>query len=47
MDSQAPTDADGDGWTSDIDCDDTDHRIYPGAEDIPNDGIDQDCDGTD
>ena len=29
------------------DCDDSDATIYPGAEEVAGDGIDQDCDGAD
>jgi hypothetical protein len=41
-------DEDGDGMLdSEGDCDDTDASIYLGAPEIPNDGIDQNCDGFD
>ena len=30
-----------------LDCDDADADIYPGAADIPGDGVDQDCNGDD
>ena len=46
--TQDPFDYDGDGLSScDGDCDDGDASVYPGASEISNDGIDQDCDGVD
>ena len=40
-------DLDNDGWFSCADCDDDDPERNPGAEDVCEDGIDQDCDGED
>ncbi|HVJ21294.1 MAG TPA: putative metal-binding motif-containing protein [Polyangiaceae bacterium] len=40
-------DNDGDGSCEGVDCDDFDPSVRPGAPDICNDGIDQNCDGVD
>ncbi len=40
-------DADGDGWPESLDCDDEDPSVFPAADDVSRDGIDQDCSGHD
>ena len=48
--ARAATDSDGDGFSALFgggDCDGHRADVYPGAEDIPGDGIDQNCEGGD
>ena len=40
-------DADGDGVRRPADCNDANPGLRPGAIDVPDDGVDQDCSGTD
>ncbi|MCP4252904.1 MAG: prepilin-type N-terminal cleavage/methylation domain-containing protein [Candidatus Scalindua sp.] len=46
--TDADVDDDGDNYSeNEGDCDDTNVAVYPGATDIPGNGIDEDCDGQD
>lgn len=40
-------DRDGDGYYSDVDCNDNNVLVNPGSSEIPYDGIDNDCSGGD
>ncbi|GDX82315.1 hypothetical protein LBMAG42_41260 [Deltaproteobacteria bacterium] len=45
-DTAGGADRDGDGWNDNEDCAPTKPAIHPKAVDVPDDGIDQDCDGV-
>lgn len=47
LDDPPLLDQDHDGVAAPADCDDTDASVFPGAVDVPDDSIDQDCDGSD
>ena len=40
-------DVDGDGYCKLQDCNENDKSVNAAARDVPNDGIDQNCDGKD
>jgi hypothetical protein len=44
--SSSCNDADNDGFCDDVDCDDGNAAINPGAEEVCDDGLDNDCDGN-
>ncbi len=45
--TSGPLDADLDGSAVDVDCDDANAAVHPGAPDACDDGLDADCDGVD
>ncbi len=46
-DPNIPVDADHDGYTTQVDCDDSNAAVHPGAAETCGDGIDQNCSGAD
>jgi len=42
---EGPADADEDGFPSDVDCDDSNTEVNPGAEEVCGDGLANDCNG--
>ena len=41
------SDADGDGYCGELDCDEQNPGVHVGARDPADDGVDRDCDGLD
>ena len=40
-------DNDGDGFNANIDCNDGNAAVHPGGNDVPGNGVDENCDGAD